>query len=182
MEGSSGESYWQWTGAQPPLALQVAGDLDQPSDVRLDYQSAQAAPSNVPVTLKRRLLRLVPGDKAFEFRAEEVGKDEISSADLYLDEVTLSSETEQPLRYGMLEIPLPPGADVERTTWGIQVSGLGGDEASALEKARNEPGELSYAVPVDSLEGELVLRHLVRFSQKGEFCLLYTSPSPRDRG
>nr|WP_084306859.1 alpha-2-macroglobulin [Pseudomonas flavescens] len=171
VEGASGETYWQWNGAQPPQALVLAGDLDQPSDVRLDYQSAQAAPSNVPVTLKRRLLRLVPSDKAFEFRAEEVGKDEISSADLYLDEVTLSSESEQTLRYGMLEVPLPPGADVERTTWGIQVSGLGGDEASALEKARNESGELSYAVPVDSLQGELVLRHLVRFSQKGEFVL-----------
>ena len=44
----------------------------------------------MPVTLKRRLLRLVPGDKAFEFRAEEVGKDEISSADLYLDDARAS--------------------------------------------------------------------------------------------
>ena len=28
-----------------------------------------------------------------------------------------------------------------------------------------------YAVPVDSLQGKLVLRHLVRFSQKGAFHL-----------
>ncbi|UCJ16900.1 alpha-2-macroglobulin family protein [Pseudomonas sp. MM211] len=171
VEGTTGETYWQWNGAQPPQALVLAGDLDQPSEVRIDYQSAQAVPSAVPVTIKRRLLELVESDEAFVFSAHEVDKDDISSSSLYLDEITLSSESEQTLRYGMLEVPLPPGADVERTTWGIQVSGLGGDEASALEKARNEPGELSYAVPVDSLQGELVLRHLVRFSQKGEFVL-----------
>ena len=171
IEGPSGETYWQWNGARPPQALVLAGDLDQPSEVRIDYQSAQAAPSAVPVTIKRRLLELVESDEAFVFSAHEVGRDDISSASLYLDEITLSSDSEQALRYGMLEVPLPPGADVERTTWGIQVSGLAGDEASALEKARNEPGELSYAVPVDSLQGELVLRHLVRFSQKGEFVL-----------
>lgn len=169
IEGPSGETYWQWSGVQPPQALVLAGDLDQPSEVRIDYQSAQAAPSAVPVTIKRRLLELVESDEAFVFSAHEVGRDDISSSSLYLDEITLNSESEQALRYGMLEVPLPPGADVERTTWGIQVSGLAGDEASALEKARNEPGELSYAVPVDSLQGELVLRHLVRFSQKGEF-------------
>ena len=28
-----------------------------------------------------------------------------------------------------------------------------------------------YALPVDSLQGTLVFRHLVRFSQKGEFSL-----------
>ena len=28
-----------------------------------------------------------------------------------------------------------------------------------------------YAVPVDSLEGTLTVRHLVRFSQKGQFSL-----------
>ncbi|TBU89501.1 hypothetical protein DNK44_16940 [Pseudomonas dryadis] len=168
-QGASGDAYWQWQGAQAPEALVLAGDLDQPVEVRIDYQSAQAAPSAVPLTLSRRLLRLVPGEEAFTFSVEEVDRDEISSADLYLDEVTLTSSAEHPLRYGLLEVPLPPGADVERTTWGIKVSGLAGEEASALERARSEPGQLSYAVPVDSLQGELVLRHLVRFSQKGRF-------------
>ncbi|MNN41425.1 hypothetical protein D3C81_1555440 [compost metagenome] len=102
---------------------------------------------------------------------EEVGDKPISSDDLYLDEVTLTTEQAQALRYGMLEVPLPPGADVERTTWGIQVSGLGTTEAAPLEKARHEPGQLLYAVPVDTLAGELRVRHLLRFSQKGQFNL-----------
>ena len=41
----------------------------------------------------------------------------------------------------------------------------------ALDGARHEMGQMSYAVPVDSLSGEIVLRHLLRFSQKGQFAL-----------
>lgn len=85
--------------------------------------------------------------------------------------MTLTVPEDTALRYGMLELPLPPGADVERTTWGIKISGLAGDEATTLERARNEPGELFYGVPVDSLSGEQRFRHLVRFSQKGSFNL-----------
>jgi uncharacterized protein YfaS (alpha-2-macroglobulin family) len=103
----------------------------------------------------------VPGDEAFTFKLEPVGKP-LSSDSLYLDEVILTSKAPKPLRYGMLEVPLPPGADVERTTWGIKLQGKDGTEPTALEKARFEPGQLAYAVPVDALSGELRLRHLVR--------------------
>ena len=170
-QGTSGERYWQWQGEGLPTALELPQDLAQPLDVALSFRSAQAATSNLSVGVSRRLLRLVPGDKAFEFSVEEVGDEPISSDNLYLDEVTLQADGERPLRYGLLEVPLPPGADVERTTWGIQVSGLGSAEAAPLEKARHEPGQLLYALPVDSLQGTLVFRHLVRFSQKGEFSL-----------
>ncbi len=114
-------------------------------------------------------MRLVPGEEPFSFTAEEVKPEDISSDDLYLDTIVLTSKGERALRYGMLEVPLPPGADVERTTWGIKIAGLGGEEAETLERARNEPGQLLYAVPVDSLQGSVVLQHLVRFSQKGSF-------------
>ena len=83
----------------------------------------------------------------------------------------VTSKATRPLRYGLLEVPLPPGADVERTTWGIKLMGKAGTEPTALEKARFEPGQMAYAVPVDALSGELRLRHLVRFSQKGQFNL-----------
>ncbi|GLK89131.1 alpha-2-macroglobulin family protein [Pseudomonas turukhanskensis] len=168
----SGESQWVWTGKGVPSALDLPASITEPVNVALSYRSAQSKPGVLPVTLSRRLLRLVPGDTAFEFSVKEVGEgDAISGDDLYLDEVNLSSEDTRALRYGLLEVPLPPGADVERTTWGIQVSGLDSEEAAPLEKARHEDGQLLYAVPVDSLQGGLTVRHLVRFSQKGEFSL-----------
>lgn len=170
-QGPSGERYWQWQGQGVPAELTLQTPPSRPLNAALSYRSAEAPASQLPVSISRRLLRLVPGDKAFEFKVEELGDKPLSSDELYLDEVTVKTEQPTALRYGMLEVPLPPGADVERTTWGIQVSGLGGTEATSLERARNEPGDLHYGIPVDSLAGELRFRHLVRFSQKGEFAL-----------
>ena len=79
------------------------------------------------------------------------------------------------LRYGQVEVPLPPGADVERTTWGISVNkpNAGKQQGQLLEKARNEMGELAYMVPVKELTGTVTFRHLLRSRKKGNsFCRL----------
>ncbi|MBY8936281.1 alpha-2-macroglobulin family protein [Pseudomonas fluorescens] len=170
--GASGEMYWTWQGAAPvPSVLTVSGTQERPLRAALSFQTQQPPVDPMAVTITRRLSRLVPGDEAFTFKLEPVGTKPLSSDSLYLDEVILTSKAPKPLRYGMLEVPLPPGADVERTTWGIKLQGKEGTEPTALEKARFEPGQLAYAVPVDALSGELRLRHLVRFSQKGQFNL-----------
>ena len=168
---TTGDAFWRWQGKAVPAQLDLSAAPSRPLNASVTFRSADAPTTQLPVTIKRRLLRLVPGEDAFAFSAEELGDKPLSSDELYLDEVTLNTEQAQALRYGMLEVPLPPGADVERTTWGLQISGLGGVEATSLERARNEPGDLFYGVPVDTLGGELRLRHLVRFSQKGEFVL-----------
>ncbi|WP_371924320.1 alpha-2-macroglobulin [Pseudomonas sp. URMO17WK12:I6] len=168
----TGEMYWTWQGSSPvPAALSLSGTQERPLRAILSFQTKQPAIDPMAVTITRRLSRLVPGDEAFEFKLEAVGTKPLSSDSLYLDEVIITSKAAKPLRYGMLEVPLPPGADVERTTWGIKLMGKAGTEPTALEKARFEPGQMAYAVPVDALSGELRLRHLVRFSQKGQFNL-----------
>ena len=168
----TGEMYWTWQGSSPvPAALSLSGTQERPLRAVLSFQTKQPAIDPMAVTITRRLSRLVPGDEAFEFKLEAVGTKPLSSDSLYLDEVIITSKAAKPLRYGMLEVPLPPGADVERTTWGIKLMGKAGTEPTALEKARFEPGQMAYAVPVDALSGELRLRHLVRFSQKGQFNL-----------
>ncbi|WP_339538066.1 alpha-2-macroglobulin family protein [Pseudomonas sp. RA_15y_Pfl2_54] len=170
--GATGEMYWTWQGnAAVPSVLTVSGTQERPLRAALSFQTQQPAVDPMAVTITRRLSRLVPGDEAFTFKLEPVGTKPLSSDSLYLDEVILTSKAPKPLRYGMLEVPLPPGADVERTTWGIKLQGKDGTEPTSLEKARFEPGQLAYAVPVDALSGELRLRHLVRFSQKGRFNL-----------
>ena len=170
--GDTGEMYWTWQGATPvPAALSLTGTQERPLRAALSYQTKQPAIDPMAVTITRRLSRLVPGDEAFEFKLEAVGTKLLSSDSLYLDEVIITSKAPKPLRYGMIEVPLPPGADVERTTWGIKLMGKAGTEPTALEKARFEPGQMAYAIPVDALSGELRVRHLVRFSQKGQFNL-----------
>ncbi|MBX8474243.1 alpha-2-macroglobulin family protein [Pseudomonas cichorii] len=170
--GDSGEMYWIWQGATPvPAVLSLSGTQERPLRALLSYQTRQPAIDPMAVTVTRRLSRLVPGDEAFKFSLEAVDGKPLSSDSLYLDEVIVTSKAAKPLRYGMIEVPLPPGADVERTTWGIRLQGKAGTEPTALEKARFEPGQMAYAIPVDALSGELRVRHLVRFSQKGQFKL-----------
>ncbi len=103
------------------------------------------------------------------FTLQPVTSSEIDSDALYLDEITLTSEQDAPLRYGQVEVPLPPGADVERTTWGISVNkpNTAKQQGQLLEKARNEMSELAYMVPVKEFAGTVTFHHLLRFSQKG---------------
>ncbi|WP_407316691.1 alpha-2-macroglobulin family protein [Pseudomonas sp. nanlin1] len=170
--GVSGEMYWTWEGPRPvPASLSLAGAQERPLRALLSYQTRQSAVEPMPVTVTRRLSRLVPGTEALTFTLEAVDGKPLSSDSLYLDEVIITSKAAKPLRYGMTEVPLPPGADVEPTTWGIKLQGKAGTQAAALEKARFEPGQLGYAIAVDALSGELRMRHLVRFSQKGQFNL-----------
>jgi len=170
-QGASGENSWQWQGPQVPSVLSLTGAQERPLRASLSFLSQQPASESLPVTITRRLLLLVPGDEAFTFKLEAVGNKALSSDNLYLDEVIVSSRGARPLRYGMLEVPLPPGADVERTTWGIKLAGQAGSEATALEKTSAQAGQMAYAIALDSLSGELRLRNLVRFSQKGQFNL-----------
>jgi alpha-2-macroglobulin len=170
--GVTGDMYWTWQGATPvPSVLSLSGVQERPLRAALSFQTRQPAVEPMAVTISRRLSRLVPGDEAFTFKLEALGSKPLSSDSLYLDEIIITSKAARPLRYGMIEVPLPPGADVERTTWGIKLMGKAGTEPTALEKARFEPGQMAYAIPVDALSGELRLRHLVRFSQKGQFNL-----------
>ncbi len=171
VEQPSGESRWQWQGAALPTAVDLRSEPLAPMFARVSYESAQAPTSTLPVQITRRLWKLVPGEGAFAFDAVPVTAGPLSSASLYLDEIELSAPADAAFRYGLVEVPLPPGAEIERTTWGIQVSGLGGDGAAELERARFEAGQLSYAVSVDTLSGVVSFRHLVRFSQRGEFAL-----------
>jgi uncharacterized protein YfaS (alpha-2-macroglobulin family) len=170
--GATGELYWTWQGATPvPTVLTLSGTQELPLKAALSFQTRQPPADPLAVTVTRRLSRLVPGDEAFTFKLEPVNGKPLSSDSLYLDEVIITSKASKPLRYGMIEVPLPPGADVERTTWGIKLMGKAGTEPTSLEKARFEPGQMAYAIPVDALSGELRVRHLVRFSQKGQFNL-----------
>lgn len=164
---------WRWTGDAPPAVLELRGAVDSALSAQLSYRSESLSGDTLGVQLRRRLWKLIPGENAFQFSLREVAAGEaLSASALYLDQVELDYSGESPLRYGLVEVPLPPGADVERTTWGLElVAGPGGTAAPQLERARHEPGEQAYALPVDLLQGSVQFNHLLRFSQRGEFQL-----------
>ncbi|MGD7366361.1 alpha-2-macroglobulin family protein, partial [Ralstonia pseudosolanacearum] len=191
---------WRWAGAQPPAALDLAST---PSDVTTQsaiasYRSRAPEASRLPIMVERKLYRLEPVDAAapkddakapkraaadatanagITFKARPVKPgDTLDSNALYVDEVVLTPR-QGTYRYGLVEVPLPPGAEVEATTWGIQIDGLKGEpnEGNGPQpferRAAYEMGQLSYNQPVPTLERPTALRQLVRFSLPGRFAL-----------
>ncbi len=189
--GKLGSPTWRWTGKGLPATIQLNAKPASPITAFVRYRSAAPEKSQLPVKIERQLYRMVaqpsaakaesakPGrqaavaplaGQAVEFKLEPVADDAIRSNELYLEEIRLTA-TGTPPRFGLLEVPLPPGADVERGTWGILLRGVGGEEVVPMERARSQSGDLSYAVPVDSLAEPKVIRHLLRFGNRGSFAL-----------
>lgn len=192
-----GAPTWRWRGKDQPGSIELATPPSAALTGFVRYRSAEAEKGKLPVTIERKLFRMVAASPAparpsnerpaneraaprntqpassdaIEFTLEPVKDDGLRANELYLEEVRLSANGIAP-RFGLLEVPLPPGADVERGTWGIRVKNLTGNgEVLPIERARHQPGELAYAVPVDELGGEKVIRHLLRFGNRGSFVL-----------
>jgi len=166
-----GDRVWRFTGRGRPAALELGAAPAAPAVAVVRYESAEPEQHQLPVTIERRLYRLAPDGRMGEMTATPVDEARgLSARDLYIEEVTLTPQPGTRVRYAALEVPLPPGADVERTTWGMKVR-FGALAPVPVERARHEPGDLRYVVPVGMLDAPLTVRHLVRFSQRGRFVL-----------
>ncbi len=181
----SGSSQWGWYGKTLPKALNfnnVPGD-DLVALVR--YQTETTSKNNLPVTITRTLYRLEPyhppknkdddedksmvGQLGFKAVAIKPGES-LQSNQLYIDEITLMPTGSSPaLRYGLLEIGLPSGANVEASTWGMNIAGLDTPDSKPFGNSTFEEGVLSYRLPVDKLTEKSSFRQLVRFSQRGVY-------------
>jgi uncharacterized protein YfaS (alpha-2-macroglobulin family) len=183
-------------GTPRPELLQVSGAAAGTQAV-VSFESREPEKSALPVSIERRLWRLKrvdtaaapakaeprkPGQPekpvaepvaaASEFALERVASDAVLRTDeVYLDEIVLRTKDGAKLRYGIVEAALPPGASADRSTWGISLRKQGANDAEALERARFETTPTGYAVPVEELSGEFVVRHLVRVAQPGRFAL-----------
>ncbi|MBK9393549.1 MAG: alpha-2-macroglobulin family protein [Uliginosibacterium sp.] len=188
----SGRSLWRWEAAKLPEALVLkeaasASGKDGPVAV-LRYELDAAEPQRLPVGVQRRLYRLVADGENLQFRVEALPNGAVLSTDqLYIDEVELTPKGEVPPRYGIAEVPLPPGADVEATAWGLQIKGLQGEEEGyqPLRRLAYQMGALSYGVPVEVLDKTVRVRQLVRFGTRGKFNLpparFYRMYQPTDK-
>jgi uncharacterized protein YfaS (alpha-2-macroglobulin family) len=171
--GDLGNARWLWSAAKPPTRVSLARPPQTPVTAALRYTSHATETPRLAIAVQRRLYRLAPDAASLTFQAVPVAANEALSPNaLYVDEVSLVPKAGQRFRYGMLEVPLPPGAGIEGTTWGIRVEGLGtGEDAAALSAPEHEMGEMHYRVAVDNLDKPLVTRQLLRFQQRGRFNL-----------
>lgn len=149
----------------------------------VSYDSA-AQTQPLPITMQRTLYRLTPTGKAGQYTTSAVqAGDTLHTDALYLDKIELKGNgkdngkgaDKNTLRHALLEVPLPPGAEVEATTWGIRLlDDANADEGQKIERAQHEPMRSGYAVPLAKLSAAdmskgTTIRHLVRFAQKGTF-------------
>ncbi len=165
----AGAVQWRWPAGEPPPAeLRFEEAPAHPTAAIARFESAAGESALLPVGVQRRFYRVTKGGEGHELELMAEGVP-LSTNELYLDELTLLPRG-RPIRYALVEVPLPPGASVESTTWGIRLRNES-RELVGLERARHEPTPLGYVVPVDPVAKPMVVRHLVRFSQKGVFGL-----------
>jgi uncharacterized protein YfaS (alpha-2-macroglobulin family) len=186
----TGSSVWRSNGNDVPASLSLVQAPAKSLSAYVQYESASQEPAQLAVNIERKLFRMEvkseggSGDGAErrqQFDLSQLAYDDtVKSNELYLEEVTLTPANGTRVRYGLVEVPLPPGAGVESSTWGISLSN-GGD----LERARNEPSKGGYAVPIELVEQPVVVRHLLRFSQKGKYTLpparFYSMYAPQNK-
>lgn len=199
VQTATGQSAYRWPATSAlPGAITLASNPPAGLAAVLQFDSREPETSKLAVTVQRRLYRLVnqavtetaaKGEAgkarakskaaaepvattdAASFTLELLGPQAVLRTDeVYLDEVVLTHNG-APLRFGIVEVPLPPGTSADRGTWGIHVAAARGEAAQPLEQARYESTPRGYAVPVDALSGTQVIRHLVRPAQSGSFKL-----------
>lgn len=180
---STGQPVYRWPAGSLPSSLKLAGTPKPGLNAVLRYESREAEEGKLPVALQRTLYRLVKetapkGEEessaaqgSMRFRLQKVDPGTpLKTDELYLDEVSLKRTGESPMRFGIVEIPLPPGAAVEPTTWGVLVR-EGRSEYEALARATAEETPTGYAIPVELLGDTVIHRHLLRVAQPGRYTL-----------
>jgi hypothetical protein len=169
-ESRSGQPVWRWAdGKGVPDQLRLTAGAAAPAGTVavVQYDSRAAEAQALPVAIERRILRMKQGKDGYTTELVKSGE-ALSTDELYLDEITLKPAANTRHRFGLLEVALPPGALVESSTWGMVMAGA---KPEPLERARHTERRDGYAVPIEPLEGEVTVRHLVRFAQKGTYVL-----------
>ncbi|MDR0702168.1 MAG: alpha-2-macroglobulin family protein [Azoarcus sp.] len=170
-----GQAGWRWpANTALPATLRVSNAPARLTAI-LRYESEERGESGLPVDIARTLYRLErrafkKGIAGYAAVAVKPGE-KLSAQTLYLDEIRLSSQT--PYRYGLLEAPLPPGAAIERSTWGIELIEGDGKQQKPLDSSHAEEHPDRYGIPLDRLPAgkEIILRNLLRVGQSGSFTL-----------
>jgi hypothetical protein len=138
------------------------------------YESPEEAKSTLPASVSRRLYRLKfatdtdgESEEGVSMEATEVKAGEsLDSRALYLDEITIAPKGALG-RFMLLEVPLPPGGEAEESTWGLEFKGID----PQFREAKASGTGMGYSIPLETLNGETKIHHLVRFASRGQFKL-----------
>lgn len=156
---------WTWTGG-----LTEAMELKIPENysAHLVVEKFETQKSSLPVSLKRNLYRVSRNDE-FMTASTAVTDGRVNSQDLYLDEIVITPTQNTKVNYGIVQVPLPPGALPEQATWGMTVQ-VDGKKITIDEKG-TQVGTGYYSAAVPRLQAEIKIYQLIRFSTPGQYNL-----------
>jgi uncharacterized protein YfaS (alpha-2-macroglobulin family) len=187
--GLNGDVVWSLPFSTPVPAQLAMLPGSKSAWAFVAFESSEAQAPSLPAAIERTLWRVVAlarnkdesasvnrsviddADRArIDVRLEPVSPGAPLDTDtLYLDQIEIKAKN--PMRWALIEAPLPPGAAVEASTWGLDIGD--GKQSKPLERAQHQTTAQGYAVPVDvlSVGSPVVVRHLLRFAQRGQFKL-----------
>jgi len=161
-QSTSGEKIYHWSSTATDKAL--AEPTATTSNAVVSYDSSTvASKSTLSGNLVRGLMKIERQEDGTFTESAISDDDPVLTDALYVE--TLVFTPTKPMRYVVIEAALPAGAQVESGTWGIKVGN------QDMPKANFQDLVGRYAVPVGDVDKEVVVRHLIRFSQPGKYIL-----------
>jgi len=154
---SAGGGYWAYRNLQTPVPVPAPLPFTKAPPAaqafRITYQSTDTSAPNLPVTVTRRLYRLTPTAKAGVFNVTKVEGGSLSANALYVDEVELALRgPKQSYRYGLLEVPVPAGAEIESQRFGFEIDGL--DALAKPSKGKGDANASDSGAASDSNDSD----------------------------
>jgi hypothetical protein len=161
-----------WRGASLPKILPNQAGLS----AELIYDSTENTKTSLPFQITRKIYKVnfteTEGDDEESSGGVNLSVSEVlpgqpfDSRALYLDEVSIDPNG-QSAPFLFVEVPLPPGGEVDGKTWGLDFDNI---KTNFLEPRVTGQG-LGYGVSIEKLKEPMTVHQLVRFSSRGQFVL-----------
>jgi uncharacterized protein YfaS (alpha-2-macroglobulin family) len=163
---------WQITGKES-AEVNLTTSVDSETEFRLYYDTYKKDKHELAVKITRNIYSLEKRENKYISSIIDL-KSGVNTEGKFIDEIIIepdSTNKDARFDYGMIEIPLPPGASVESNLGKIEVIKItesGSDETVEIDEV-SRPGSLKYKIPVKELTERKVFRHVIQFSAKGKY-------------
>lgn len=166
-KGKSGISF-VFNGKGVPTSL----PLKEGANAEIIFDTNQTLKPTLDIVVKRKLYKVIfdESEKSVETESLELNVVEIKPGEafdsraLYIDEISVDPQKSK-YKFLFLEVPLPPGGEVDGKTWGLVFKNL----KTNFGDPRSARGGLEYAIPIEALDKPKQFHQLVRFSSRGQF-------------
>jgi hypothetical protein len=156
----------------------VNSNVDQEMEFRLYFDTYKKDEHTLKVKITRNIYSLEKKENKHIASIIDLSSG-VNTEGKFIDEIIIEPEEKNDkarFDYGMIEIPIPPGSNVQADLGKIEVVKItesGSDETIEIDE-ESRPGDLIYKIPVKELTGKKVYRHAIQFSAKGKYKLPMT--------